>query len=1208
MARPCNRRNPLIRSGLTQDARRRAELRPDYFLPDERDLADLVLFGQRFAKHIRYYSPENIDAGDWSRFFESDVTAGLAALAKLPVETFRTFQKDLEAWLSKEPDRDVGQLASHFLLVFHLPVALLERVAVLQARLPADHPLATTIVQLTRRDLAQPLRALVSWFKGALTVTGATLITDTIVPRIAYNVANESVGPGLRISAAIADLVLDRPELSRSSLRSAVLAQPTPGDWGSLYWNTPADTAPYLDAIGQPHQAYEQIYDALNYNLLTTTIGQIYQVIESIRREAAAQLGASLDSFAGHTPHYGLWLTFLQLFRHAQAELNTFTGRHMDFYFREVLGLSSRPGVPDKAHVLLELAKGHDSHLLAAGALFRAGKDALGRTVSYTTENDIVVNRAYVDQVRGLQVATSGPPEAIGQTALAAAVVRSRDGVGATPLAAGEAWAPFGPTDSPHARVGFAIADRKLFLREGARTISIQAELKTVLPVPGVSPRWKARLSAEKGWLELAGSARIGTRFDGGVRRAQVLEITLSLNADDPAVIPFDAKLHGTEHAPGAPVVEIAFDFEAPESARAFAVLRDIEASHVTLRTEAAGLKNLTVVADGAGVDISKAFAPFGAQPKAGAPLIVGSSEIFSKPIAALRLGLDWDTPYNTTGFFWNTASQRYNPAEAVLRAGRWETAAKLADIQLGGTGVTVELSGAPLIDGRARQTLKNPPFEATSVNGFLRLRPALGFGHAAYHLESTKALLSYASGKPYVSGAEINVSKATLYAPEEPLKPYTPVITRFEAAYETPRGPVEVFSLLHPFGTSAATVEGRLFPALPFEGALLIGLADLDPPCRITLLIQVADGSGNPLKPAPDLAFAYLAGDAWIDFLPQEVDDKTVGLSTSGILGLKVPERADTDHRILPAGRHWIRIAVRRDADALNRLMSIDAQAVRVVFADAGNDPAFLRTPLAAGSISKLVVPDLAIKKVRQPYSSFGGREPEPPEAFAPRVSERLRHKDRGVTMFDYETLVLEAFPNLHRVKCLNTTELQRDGRGIVVADNELMPGAVSIVVIPKTHGRNISDPLRPWADQATLRAVDAFLRRRISPFVRLEVQNPKFEEVIVDFKVRFRPEVADTAFYADELNMALVGFLTPWSRPDGGEITFGGKLWKSAIIDFIEEQPQVDFVTDVMLFHKIDADAGPGDWSPADVELVEASTARSILVSGLNRVHVDA
>src|SRR5687768_6010570 len=125
---PCSRRHPLVRSGLTQGARRRPELAPGYFLPDERDLADLILFGQRFAGQVRYYpmppetGPEDSMVRDWTAFFGGDVTARLAALAKLPVDRFRAFHADLETWLKADPARDPQQLADHARLLFHLPI------------------------------------------------------------------------------------------------------------------------------------------------------------------------------------------------------------------------------------------------------------------------------------------------------------------------------------------------------------------------------------------------------------------------------------------------------------------------------------------------------------------------------------------------------------------------------------------------------------------------------------------------------------------------------------------------------------------------------------------------------------------------------------------------------------------------------------------------------------------------------------------------------------------------------------------------------------------------------------------------------------------------------------------------------------------------------------------------------------------------------
>lgn len=1249
----CAKGNSLVRSGLTQDGRIRAELATDHFLPDERDLADLILFGQRYAKHVQYYDAGNARAGDWSAFFESALTASLAALAKLPVEAFRGAQLDLENWLKADPARDPTKLAAHMRLAFHLPLLLLQTAGNHHARLPGDHPFVRTLVELAARNLAEPLSRLIGWYKGAFDASlgaGNEVFADEPLLPADFNITGAAGDTRLRLSATLAAAIAGQPAFSMAPVPAAILSKVAPSGWAALYVATAADPSPWVDAIGQSNQRYEQIYDALSYNLLSTSVEHIYQGLERIRRDAVVHLEESLASFAGHAPNYGLWLAFLKLFQHARGELNQFTERHLDFYFREVLRLDNRAAQPDHVHLLFELAKGVDAHLLRTGTLLRAGKDALGNPVSYALDNDVVVNRASVTELRGLQMLAGGTPSAPTRLPLAALAVRSRDGLGEVELAKDEpSWPPFGPAASPAARIGFAIADRKLFLREGIRKIVLRAELKNPLSSTAIAPRWVVRLTGEKDWFELRGTAQISTVLDNAFTepteaaatrpesKAQskaaassarkkkpnafadkkasgkglhIIEISLDLDPDDPPIVPLDAKLHGRDYPPGVPMAEVIFDFDAPDSARAFSVLRDIRASRLTLSAEASGLKNLMVVAGGGVVDVAKPFAPFGAQPVVGAQWIIGSAEIFSKSIDEWALSLDWAGSYTATGYFRKRTADSYNPGEAVLSGGKWiavpgssrpslrfargRKPTKATDIGLGETGVEVAMKGAELIDGLTEQTLENQPLVATSLNGFARLRLPLDFGHTAFVRENTRALIGLSGGTPYTATTGVNVTTQNL-----PREPYNSLITRLEAAYATTRDPVEDFTLLHPFGLSDGTSDGRLFPASPFEGALLIGVKDFAAPARLTLLVQVADGSGDPLKQAPQLQFHYLHGDAWLALDEQDIDDKTGNFSSSGVLGLNLPEAADTAHRVLPAGLHWIRIAATQDAAALNRLLSVDAQAARASFVDNDNDPAFLATPLPAGSISKLATPELAIKKVTQPYSSFDGRPREGAQAFATRVSERLRHKDRAVTLWDYEALVLEAFPRLYRVKCLGTTELRRNAQNTIIADNEQMPGAVTVVTVPWTHGQNARDPLRPYADQATLAAVDAFLRKRISPFVCLEVQNPKFEEVQVDFKVKFMPGIGDIAFYIDELNKALIGFLTPWSRPGGSEITFGGKLWKSTIIDFVEEQPQLDFVTDFRLYHKVDIAAPAGGWTPVDVDLIETSTARSILVS---------
>ncbi|MGR9053657.1 MAG: hypothetical protein ACU84J_13510, partial [Gammaproteobacteria bacterium] len=51
-------------------------------------------------------------------------------------------------------------------------------------------------------------------------------------------------------------------------------------------------------------------------------------------------------------PHFVLLLAFLKLLAYAREHLNGLTRRHLDFYYRDVLGLRNMPARPDRVNVL----------------------------------------------------------------------------------------------------------------------------------------------------------------------------------------------------------------------------------------------------------------------------------------------------------------------------------------------------------------------------------------------------------------------------------------------------------------------------------------------------------------------------------------------------------------------------------------------------------------------------------------------------------------------------------------------------------------------------------------------------------------------------------------------------------------------------------------------------------------------------------------
>ena len=111
----------------------------------------------------------------------------------------------------------------------------------------------------------------------------------------------------------------------------------------------------------------------------------------------------------------------------------------------------------------------------------------------------------------------------------------------------------------------------------------------------------------------------------------------------------------------------------------------------------------------------------------------------------------------------------------------------------------------------------------------------------------------------------------------------------------------------------------------------------------------------------------------------------------------------------------------------------------------------------------------------------------------------------------------------------------------------------------------------------------------------MRLEVQNPVYEEILVTFDVGFHSGY-DLGLYVERLNEAIKQYLSPWAYENSHDIVFGGRIHKSSIINFIEEKEYVDYVNNFVLYHKY---REGNDMCEIATDEAEARTSRSILVS---------
>ncbi|HEY6871622.1 MAG TPA: baseplate J/gp47 family protein [Geobacteraceae bacterium] len=1225
----------LIREGTSQDERFSPALDPASAQVDEHSVEHRMVFARTYARFLKYFDANNIEAGDWQPFFSSDVSVLLAVAAVQDVEFYKSRVQEYFAYLKNLGNHsDVTKAKDYLGFLFSCIGTLAKQLDVLKEDLPAEIPFKDSVRNLIRNQLAPGLQKLILYYRDGLTSDSSPM----------HRYLNDAA-PTFTIMGEIPSPFKD---IVSTGLSGDWIADDAATDWRGYLNRLYTDIAAYppTGIYGSGHHPYDRINHIAAHNLFTSIFDQFLKAYARTVSEAERALAMTLAGWDRHEPHYTLFLVFLRLLEYARSEANSLTGRHLDFYYREILHLNEKAATAPHMHLLVELAKQVPQYLLAQGMLFKAGKDDLGKDVRFANDADFVANQAQVTGLKTVYRHRNSNNDSLpnqDNRLFAAPVANSDDGLGAAVTTPDQSWHPFfnkiykdgqlANIAMPKAEIGFAVASHYLWLAGGTRTITVTFSTArpaaspirvfgadgragggkvggkfartTALYSPMVDNYAEAShaiyydpaditclFTSEKGWLEQPADSF--TEVNGG------LTLVITLDGACPAIAPYIAKIHGYDFDTRLPVLLLKLKHRDGAD-YLYSRLQDIAIDEIDLTVAVKNLKALAVSNDFGPVDTSKPFHPFGASPLTNSSLTIGSKEVFSKA-ADGQFTCSINAGWFTSPDAYNSEPQKVTVD--CLIDGQWQPADKTAkdfDIYASPSNSVKNypFSLASAISD-APDFSPNEHFGAESRNGFVRLRLKSDFGRGAYDADLLKYLKNVTvatfPGNPPVGPAISSLSMN--YAASQVIAFGTRDVSQIS-------GKDAHFYHLAPFGQAeqhSYLNDKKTIHLLPqfSEAEFYVGLTGLRPPQNLALLFQVADGTADPLsvKPPDHVQWSYLSGNEWRAFDAGTVADRTGGLLNSGIITFSVPRDADATNTLLPAGMHWLRAAVTTKCDAVCRLRLVAAQALEATFSDNGNDPNFPAKVLEAGTVGKLDQPVSEVKKIIQPFPGFGGRGRETPPAFYTRISERLRHKGRAIAMWDCERLVLEAFPQIYKVKCLNHTQYGPDetGKGVY---RELAPGHVTVVTIPDQQTEHLRDPLRPFTSLGLLDEIAAFLGQRLSCFVTLHVRNPEFEEVLVDCKVRLH-DGFDETFYKNELNSAITRFLSPWAFPDGGSPSFGGKIYESVLINFVEDLPYVDFVTDFQLFHKfLDGD---GVQQIEKMDEISGSKAVSVLVSARN------
>lgn len=769
-------------------------------------------------------------------------------------------------------------------------------------------------------------------------------------------------------------------------------------------------------------------------------------------------------------------------------------------------------------------------------------------------------------------------------------------------------WRTFGPRERPRSiepapepSFGWALASPLLTLREGTREVTVTLGFSSDLarfdrrrllqlfePADARSTTatfnpFVISASTEDGWTAPSTSAitwanpqMTGYPTVPGIDTSALAALTFRLTFAEqaPPLVAPSRNVHGIEAS--APVVRFMIQPVWDELDRAYVTryeaLRALTVRRARIAVAAAGLADLALRNDESLLDPKQPFEPFGRAPAAGARLYLGHQELVTKRLDSLVVRMAWkNVPANLAGHYANYPAA---PANAAYTARVF-----LADRRLPRAFPTpLGLFEAGDATAPVTRTL-TPPADQGRVDG-VDTRSA-DVGEWTRHLiwELGTPDFQHAVYPPLALQKSLELAAAAANQTPKPLTPasyqvnlpVTPTLKSLRVDYtasaegdlDRPLVDRPGLRLLHvePFGhVEVEPDEGEsgtpLLPQYDHEGELYIGLADVTPPQHVSLLFQMAEGSANPGVTPEPVAWSVLSGNRWVSLHDGSLlGDGTRGLINSGIVELKLrPVEPSTR---LPGGRYWLRAAVARAADGVCDTIDVHTNAVEAAFADQGNAPEHLAHSLPAGSITETQEPIAGLDEVSQPYSSFGGKMAEQDASFYVRVGERLRHRERAVTPWDYERLVLEKFQRLYKVKCL---------RADAVGQRHT-PGRVDVIVIPDIRNRMPFDPFEPKAPADLIRDIERFLQDKTPPLAAVSVRNARYVPVKVRCGVRFGAG-RDESYCRRLLNEELNRFLSPWAYDDGADVIIGGRVYASSIIDFIERRDYVDYVAEFKLF----------------------------------------
>lgn len=1105
-----------MNKGSSQESRKNKALNPNYLAIDDRSLIDLVNHTLEISKKINFFDFQNKIIGNWNNFLLKDPTFIIAMIAATNTDYFKANDGNLE----NQPNE------------LHEPKEITQYIQDIYDEIDRWYKLLNN-----------------THYKGSL---------------------------------------LNEIENSLSVFKSNMLAENNR--------NNPEANK----------ENYEHLYGSMVF----------------IKNKASKHFDEELKK-SNHYPHIGLLIAFFKLFQNLQKDINSITKKHIDFYFLDLLKQQKKEPDSHSALIALMLQQGADSMEIQEGEKFEFvyGEN---QSLTFKVSSDTQINKAKIAEINTLYKSNDLPfGEQLGidknfsVSRLYEAEIFNEENEAEKkenkapeklyfPATLGEESSlnEFSENDITQSKIGFLVSSPALILEKGNQSIQVSfklmpnffdesAGLFEGLIAQEIKQKNKQKADKEKlsrriipqffsdafliyitdkeGWKQMEfSSVRIN-------HDTSSLDFYIPLINQENTIVPFDKEFHDGDFETQWPCIKFILNNDTQY--HPYSLLKNIIIEEINIKATVTDVTRLKLSNSSGNIDNSIPFMAFGPTPVTGSFLRIQNPLILQKNLTDLKLNISWlGLPQERGGFTKYYEAYPGNIDNNVFKASITQSRNKLhgkekkmqheeilfntdGDFLASEKNITIKTKNFAF---NSQADFKNESDENSDALYMVLTNPEIAFGHKTF--------------TELYAEAAMKMSKAKKNSGALPNQPYTPLIERLEVTYTNLAREIMLRKLdnnttdiklvhLYPFGNvqvfpGPLKSQSFLLPQFNHNGNLYIGLKQVSPGDIVSIGFDLEPAVYiNSVINVPKIQWEYLLNNTWEPLGELVIEDTTDALIRSGIVKVKIPGITQVNNSLLPKGKFWIRAVNSGKEEVRSKIKNVFTQAVSL---QSNNSSEFLPPNLSKSELTKkfTIKGRKNIGQIKGPYS-FNLFEPEiGDDAFYSRVSEQLRHKNRVVTNWDVERIILDKFKQIDKVRAYGRNS----------HPDELVKGStLQIVLVPKNKMDGNNRIRSTKVDFSTLLEVKEYISQFISPHVKVEVSNPIYEQLKIRCSVKFI-NTQKSGFYKNTLNNELISYLSPDIENEFIEKGFDESISKTEILNFIESRPYVDFVTEFSVLQLVE------------------------------------